>query len=157
MKLVYLYIEKYKNIENQGFNFSPEFDCKFENGILTIDKNDKFRNSIFPDNINVTAIVGKNGSGKSSVFEFLFKLNKNTTYKYIVLLKNSNKDLYLYNNINIDLNSSLDIKSAEKINNLYYINISHFFDTNILESNNYIHLYKDFSYPLDEKDSYNLF
>ena len=41
MQLVYLFIEKYKNIQKQGFNFSPEFDCKFENGILTIDKNDK--------------------------------------------------------------------------------------------------------------------
>jgi hypothetical protein len=28
MELVYLWVEKYKNIENQGFNFSPRFECE---------------------------------------------------------------------------------------------------------------------------------
>lgn len=80
MELVYLWVEKYKNIENQGFNFSPRFECEFfpeynENGIL---KNDcelkitpKDYESIFPENINITAIVGKNGVGKSSILQLL--------------------------------------------------------------------------------------
>ena len=29
MELVYLWIEDYKNIKKQGFNFSPQFDCKY--------------------------------------------------------------------------------------------------------------------------------
>lgn len=69
MELVYLWVEKYKNIENQGFNFSPRFTCEYEDGELTIDKKEHV--SIFPDNINITAIVGENGSGKSSLFEVL--------------------------------------------------------------------------------------
>ncbi|PNV83912.1 MAG: hypothetical protein C0627_03305 [Sulfurimonas sp.] len=72
MELVYLWVEKYKNIENQGFNFSPRFTCKYEDGELTIDKKEHV--SIFPDNINVTAIVGENGSGKSSIIHNIFKL-----------------------------------------------------------------------------------
>jgi len=28
MELVYLWIEEYKNIKNQGFNFSPWFECE---------------------------------------------------------------------------------------------------------------------------------
>jgi predicted ATP-binding protein involved in virulence len=40
MELVYLWVEEYKNIKKQVF---------------------------FPDNINITAIVGENGSGKSTV------------------------------------------------------------------------------------------
>ena len=70
MELVYLWVEEYKNIENQGFNFSPRFTCKYENGELTIEEKKDYI-SIFPDNINITAIVGENGSGKSNVFEAL--------------------------------------------------------------------------------------
>ena len=69
MELVYLWIEKYKNIENQGFNFSPRFTCNYENGELTITEND--HRSIFPPNINVTAIVGENGVGKSNLLELI--------------------------------------------------------------------------------------
>ena len=38
MELVYLWVEKYKNISDKGFNFSPRFKCEFfpvyENGKL---------------------------------------------------------------------------------------------------------------------------
>jgi energy-coupling factor transporter ATP-binding protein EcfA2 len=73
MELVYLWIEKYKNIENQGFNFSPRFECEFKDGVLTIDEKEDYV-SIFPENINVTAIVGENGSGKTTLFEIIAKL-----------------------------------------------------------------------------------
>ena len=29
MELVYLWVEEYKNIKNQEFNFSPRFGCEF--------------------------------------------------------------------------------------------------------------------------------
>lgn len=71
MELVYLWVEKYKNIKNQGFNFSPRFTCKYENGELTIEEKKSYV-SIFPENINVTAIVGENGSGKSSLLNYIY-------------------------------------------------------------------------------------
>lgn len=84
MELVYLWVEKYKNIEKQGFNFSPRFRCEYDadKKELTINENKDYIN-IFPDNINVTAIVGENGSGKSRLLEIisLFRFEK---------LKNSN-------------------------------------------------------------------
>jgi predicted ATPase len=73
MELVYLWVEKYKNIEKQGFNFSPRFECSYDGENLTIDKNDDYV-SIFPDNINITAIIGENGSGKSSIIKLIFML-----------------------------------------------------------------------------------
>ncbi|RXJ91894.1 hypothetical protein CRV01_02080 [Arcobacter sp. CECT 8983] len=72
MELVYLWVESYKNIKKQGFNFSPRFDCKYdeEKNELTIDENKDYVN-IFPENINITAIVGENGSGKSSLLKYI--------------------------------------------------------------------------------------
>jgi len=71
VELVYLWVEDYKNIKKQGFNFLPRFECSFDGKTLTIDekKEDEYIKDFFGKNINVTAIVGKNGSGKSSVLE----------------------------------------------------------------------------------------
>ena len=101
MELVYLWVEKYKNIENQGFNFSPRFTCELkpeyeeyecctdkkiklrlkENSKLEYKKN-KDTIDIFPDNINITALVGENGSGKSSlILELLYTGNLNQSDK----------------------------------------------------------------------------
>jgi len=73
MELIYLWIEEYKNIKNQGFNFSPKFDCTYDEKTLTliIDEHENYIEGFFGENINVTAIVGKNGSGKSNIFESL--------------------------------------------------------------------------------------
>jgi len=75
MELVYLWVEDYKNIKKQGFNFSPRFKCEYdeESKELTIEEKKDYV-SIFPDNINVTAIVGENGSGKSGIYETINNL-----------------------------------------------------------------------------------
>ena len=59
-------IENYKKIKNEDFNFSPRFTCSYDNKNLTIDENTDYK-SIFPKNINITAIVGENG--KSSFIQ----------------------------------------------------------------------------------------
>lgn len=70
MELVYLWVEEYKNIKNQGFNFSPRFTCKYEKGKeLIIDENKDCLENFFGKNINITAIVGENGSGKSTILQ----------------------------------------------------------------------------------------
>ena len=73
MELVYLWVEDYKNIHEQGFNFSPRFDCHYDGKELTIKENDDYIENFFGENINVTVIVGKNGSGKSSLLKAIRK------------------------------------------------------------------------------------
>ena len=91
MELVYLWVEKYKNIENQGFNFSPRFECKYDGENLTITENEDYV-SIFTDNINVTAIVGENGSGKSNILEILFGNNIDNDCKFFYIVDEQNKN-----------------------------------------------------------------
>jgi hypothetical protein len=74
MELLYLWIEKYKNIKEQGFNFSGEyrFEYKHESGELSVTINPNYIRDFFPEGIsNVSAIIGENGSGKSTVLKFI--------------------------------------------------------------------------------------
>ncbi len=116
MELIYLWVEDYKNIHNQGFNFSSKFNCHYDGETLIIDDNiDKDGNkqyieNFFGENINVTAIVGKNGSGKSNFIKFtrLFLTNeKSEEYRGFLIFYNNK--IYLLNNSNL---------TFEKINNL---------------------------------------
>lgn len=85
MELVYLWVEGFKNIEKQGFNFSPRFRCEYDEDtkeLKIVDKDETgefYPKNFFGDNINVTAIVGENGSGKSSIQKIFFSI---IYYKY---------------------------------------------------------------------------
>ena len=78
-ELIYLWINKDKNgcFQQEGFNFSPVYSVSYspETKELKIEKRDTinvFRN----DNIaNVTAIIGENGTGKTTLLEFITGLS----------------------------------------------------------------------------------
>ena len=115
MELVYLWVAEYKNIKRQGFNFSPRFDCEFKDGVLDIcDKKKKeckdndYLENFFGDNINITAIVGENGSGKSSLLNFIIEQNEHFG---IFVFKHKNELLIFDKNLK---NETFDIKSNYK-------------------------------------------
>ena len=145
MELVYLWVEKYKNIEKQGFNFSPRFRCEYDEDTkkLTIDENKDYV-SIFPEKINITAIVGENGSGKSSLIKFLMKaiFNKSSSKdssKFFIIIEEEGK-LELYHNNIDDINtnySKYNIFNEEiqkKLKKIFFQFIDFSLTNNILNS-----------------------
>lgn len=158
MELVYLWVEDYKNIQKQGFNFSPRFRCKYDEASkeLTIDENKDCLENFFGENINVTAIVGENGSGKSSLLEKLY-LNKTLKYNdMVIILMNNEIIICCQNNLQIINNTKYIYRLMQntEILDLSYMNISHFHteDIDIFE-NNYISVYQDIMYSFEEENS----
>lgn len=85
MKLLYIYIDRYKNIQNTGFNLSSDYQIEFngneENPLLQIQKNDTGIPYLFHENfLDVKGIVGENGAGKSNLLEFLYNECTSDTY-----------------------------------------------------------------------------
>ena len=100
MELVYLWIDRYANIIKKGFNISPEYNITYDEETLSI--KDKQNNSInlFHENfLNITAIIGENGSGKTSLLSFIeyFFLNDGlVSYRCILILKDNEGRLIIH-------------------------------------------------------------
>ena len=151
MNIAYLWIEKYKNIENQGFHFnheisveissykerSPETDFNLE--IILRRGNNGGKLWIYNKNIsNITAIVGENGAGKTSLMEFLFNEvgQNNSNYFYLAIVKISD-NYAIYTNVfsyKYDNPDDIEIEIVDyykydlKFDKIFYSNL---FDYNI--------------------------
>lgn len=74
MELIYLRIQKSKiGINEEEINFSNKFDVKVNNGNIIIEEKESDIYNIFGDKIsNLSLIVGKNGTGKTTILESIF-------------------------------------------------------------------------------------
>jgi len=144
LELVYLWVENYKNIHEQGFNFSSRFNCDYnkKTNELTIEENDDYIPNFFGKNINVTAIVGKNGSGKSNLLELLFNRHASVHKQrnhFFILYKETKLELYFFQRkylkfikeISLNKKYHIDIKlgknegtsSKKRFDSIFYSNL----------------------------------
>lgn len=106
MELLYVWIHDYKNIHQQGFNFSSEYHIDYDPDTeqLTIEDNPDYIEDFWGERItNMTAIVGENGAGKSTLIDFIFKLQKPyfcQKQQLIIVLPN---EVYCSEGINIKI------------------------------------------------------
>ncbi len=80
MDIVYIWFKKYKQMENFETNFGSKYTFSFDgNKSIEIVDNDFFINDFFnmgdysflPGQLKISAIVGENGSGKSTILDFI--------------------------------------------------------------------------------------
>lgn len=93
IKILYVWIDKYKCISKQGFNLDSKYIFKFDGETLEFKENENYVEDFFSLNKNpiskissITGLVGENGSGKSSLIESLMFFN----------FSNSSKDIIVY-------------------------------------------------------------
>lgn len=137
MELVYLWVEEYKNIKNQGFNFSPRFRCNYDDETKELEVIDKeitkepYLKNFFGENINVTAIVGENGSGKSSILTEILK--SVISHKTICFFDNKTNTIY----------SNIKISKKSNISSFVSMSVPSF-----QKKSFFYHLKKDIEYPI---------
>jgi predicted ATPase len=146
MQLLYLWIEDEIVIQNNGFNFSSKYKFDIEvnrdtmSAKVSVEQNHSHIEKLFGENIpDLTAIVGANGVGKSTLLDFVIRLLSNNTYlgeKYLVIfLDETHQSMITYhtlyklsNTAQIDKvwkvaieGENLDLKLAEpRYQQIYY-------------------------------------
>jgi predicted ATPase len=70
--LLYLWIDKFKNLKDIGFNLSSRYSIDYKDDVLTIQESDNYIENFFGKDISdLTVIAGHNGAGKSNLLEFI--------------------------------------------------------------------------------------
>lgn len=139
MELVYLYCNKFRNLSDVGFNFSPSYEFTYElelNKLEFVNKRKRFDGFFGPQIVNVTGIVGMNASGKSNLLDLICHLTKGTSTQissYIMIFcdKSHSLDEFYYKtnleNIkldNFDANKLSPIKSVPNLSVMFFSNVS---------------------------------
>ena len=74
----YIWFENYSCFQTQGINLSSKYRFKYDPDNEKVEMEDnskKFVDDFFGENIDVTAIVGENGTGKTSLLRFILSLS----------------------------------------------------------------------------------
>jgi len=150
LKLCYIWVERYRNFQNLGVNFSSteKFHFRESTGLLTCEHIDTLPKKFFENNRiqDVTGIIGKNGTGKSNLLELVCSLLKgghtgvDTTF-LIIVKKNGNYECHSSVDLSIYVNTKFNIdllsyqKGIEPLKVIYFSNVfderEHYFDSKV--------------------------
>jgi energy-coupling factor transporter ATP-binding protein EcfA2 len=101
MNISYIWVGNVKNtlFQNESFNFNSRFSIKFEvtSNTIHISKRDEYIEDFFSENIiNITALVGKNGAGKTTVLKLLPKALSPLNEKMLTIINTGDTFHVLY-------------------------------------------------------------
>lgn len=148
MNLIFIWIEKYKKIENFQTNFGSNYYIELKENHISINTNKNFISDFFEINksdidIQMSAIVGENGTGKSTLLDFILEYVKKGGFEKgfitifeergkiyidtnidvtvedkenIILLKNESLDPTLGNLVTMSFSNVFDVRYFDKIN-----------------------------------------
>lgn len=133
MKLLYLWIKSYKNIDEMGIPLEinhyefKKTEYNISNNHLSIHLSTADNYNVFGDNLNIKTIVGANGSGKSNIVTALCSiLRSKVRYdsedyfdnsmpdKYCLIYSDNENYQYISNCKNIDLYVDNEIQNLKK-------------------------------------------
>lgn len=152
MELLYIYIKQYKGIHNIGINLSNEFKFQFNENKneLLISNVEHYIPDFFGKNItNLTAIIGENGAGKTSVLNYIVEYLSGGIYNHqdensiIVFRKGKQMSYFSRNKINIIYgNTTYTIKNVSHTEDIrssaVTIFLSNIFDPTSYYTYNYL-------------------
>lgn len=152
MKLVYVFVERHNVLESIGVSFSNDEQIYYENNKLSI----KSLESDFEyyEGIKSSAIVGKNGTGKSTLLDFIESCYGETDSSGFFVWQNVKESSFHLCPINFDVDS-IDVESeyTVKVNNNYR-NFLNYNKVRLVKSNN---LFSGESNSISKKVRKNVF
>jgi len=125
MELIFLYIKKEKSIEKGSFLFNKNYNIVYKDEVLSISEpQEKNIYSYHKSVNNITAIIGMNGTGKTTVLEIISEIyreqfNSEIT-KNIMFIYKHDEELFwvegskFNDNIKIDKSNSINIKERKE-------------------------------------------
>lgn len=109
MELIYAYVEEYKILNKIPFTTHPLFDVSYNDGCLNIREKDELIINYY-DGVAIKAIIGRNGCGKSTFFEFIEEGFDYTESSGFMVWLNKNESVFIIQAINYDFeNTTFDL------------------------------------------------
>ncbi|WP_274062494.1 AAA family ATPase [Vibrio parahaemolyticus] len=142
MKLCYIWVEKYKNLEDFELNLCSNTQYCYDHDIATISETEKHSvpKNLFNEKFSdITAIVGKNSAGKSNSLDLICKIlvNNIKSFKNYIFIMEDNNTRYIYSSLIPDREIINKTKceinnSPSSIKNLNVVFFSNIYDANYL-------------------------
>ncbi|WP_418502079.1 AAA family ATPase [Flagellimonas sp.] len=149
LKVCYIWVENYRNFNNFGVNFSSteKFHFDRDSGVLSLEKLETLPYRFFENDrvLDVTGVIGKNGTGKSNLLELICSLLKGGRTSMdetflVVIQKNGSYECHSSSNFTtytnqIDIQLMSYNKGIDPLKVVYFSNVyderEHYFDSKV--------------------------
>lgn len=162
MKILFIWFKEYKNLKNFQANLGGKYSFYYDNkDTLTVKNNDIYISNFFKDsienekiyNLDISAIVGDNGSGKSTFLDFIVALMLDDNVRdYIIIYSQHGK---IYKDFRFSHNLYIDDQTTDNLNikskNFYSSNHLTMFFSNIFDVK-----YLDRGFSMDSEEFINI-